>query len=292
MKSGEWSLDDLQLVRAIAANGNLAGAARDLGIDHSNAFRRLGTVEQRLGVKLFRRSRRGYQATEEGELAAQAAERVLAETDLLSRQLLGRDRHVHGRLRVTAPDTLVGHLAELCAEFTALHPMVHFDLVINNAFLTLQQRDADVAIRPAQLSPQGLSVRKLASVATAVYAPKPARRKEPAERWIGLGDALSHLAAAQWLRNHVDPARIALTVDTLPAALAACEAGLGRALLPCFYADRSRAVSRLGAPLPEVQTQLWFVTHPDLRSSARIRLFRDFVVQWIAHRDVAFSAGL
>jgi DNA-binding transcriptional LysR family regulator len=289
MKSAEWSLEDLQLIGAIAAHGSLAGAARALGIDHSNAFRRLGAIEARTGVKLFRRSRRGYEATEAGELAARTAERVLAETTQLSRELQGRDLHVQGLLRVTAPDTMAALMVELCAAFAAQHPSVRFELVINNAFLTLHKRDADVAIRPARRSPEGMSVRKLATVATAAYEMKSRRKPTAPPRWIGLGEALSHLDSAQWLRNHVTPEQIALTVDTLPAALAACEAGLGRALLPCFYGDTSTRVRRVGDPLPEVQTQLWFVTHPDLRTSARVRLFRDFAVPWARQRAAAFA---
>jgi len=288
MKSGDWSLDDLALVRAIAAHGSLAGAARELGVDHSNAFRRLGALEARTGVTLFRRSRRGYEATDAGELAAAAGERVLAETALLARELQGHDQRVQGLLRITAPDTLVRHVVELCNAFEAQHPSVRFELVINNAFLTLQKRDADVALRPARTSPTGLSVRKLAPIATAVYQAKGKRGTANKERWIGLGDALAHLDAAQWLHAHVDPSQIAIVVDTLPAALAACEAGMGRALLPCFHAEASSKLRRLGAPLAEVQSQLWFVTHPDLRRSTRVRLFRDFTQGWVQRHAADF----
>ena len=290
MKSGDWSLDDLALVRAVAAHGSLAGAARELGIDHSNAFRRLGALEARAGVTLFRRSRHGYQATEAGELAAATAERVLDETSRLERELQGHDRRVQGLLRVTAPDTLARHVVDLCTAFEARHPDVRFELVINNAFLTLQKRDADVALRPARTSPPGLSVRRLAPIATAIYEPR-ARRKSAGERWIGFGDALSHLDAAQWLRTHVDPSNIAMTVDALPAALAACEAGVGRALLPCFHAGASPRVCRVGDPLAEVQSQLWFATHPDLRGSTRVRLFRDFALEWARQRAGDFWPG-
>lgn len=34
---------------------------------------------------------------------------------------------------------------------------------------------------------------------------------------------------------------------------------------------------RLGAPVPALATDLWLLTHPDLRPAARIRAFMDFV---------------
>ena len=39
----DWN--DLRLVLAIARSGSLTGAAKDLGVNHSTAFRRLGALE-------------------------------------------------------------------------------------------------------------------------------------------------------------------------------------------------------------------------------------------------------
>ena len=63
----DW--DDLRLVLAVAREGSLSGAARTLGLTHSTVFRRLGGIEQRLGVRLFDRFRNGYTATPAGETA-------------------------------------------------------------------------------------------------------------------------------------------------------------------------------------------------------------------------------
>ena len=45
--------NDFEVVLAIAASGSLSGAARSLGVSHATVFRRLGDIEQRLGVTLF-----------------------------------------------------------------------------------------------------------------------------------------------------------------------------------------------------------------------------------------------
>jgi len=49
----DWN--DLKLVLAIVRAGGLIGAASAMGIDHSTAFRRLRTIETRLGQPLFER---------------------------------------------------------------------------------------------------------------------------------------------------------------------------------------------------------------------------------------------
>ena len=48
--------DDLRTVLAIARAGSLAGAARQLGVNHSTVFRRLGALETALGTRLCERA--------------------------------------------------------------------------------------------------------------------------------------------------------------------------------------------------------------------------------------------
>ncbi|MFQ6311570.1 LysR family transcriptional regulator [Lysobacter capsici] len=288
MRQARLSLEDFELLRAIGAHGSLSGAAKALALDHSSAFRRLAAIEARAGAALFRRSRSGYVATEAGAVAIAGAQRILDDADRLQRQLAGRDAQAQGRLRITIPDTLAAVAARMCAAFSRQHPSVRCDLIVANAFVNLQQPDADVALRASALMPDGLSVRRIASISTAVYVAsgaKVGKRSGLAEGdWIGFDDALSHLSSAHWLRAHVGDERIAMRVNSLPAALAACQAGIGRALLPCYYADAAGGVKRLSGPMAEVPTELWFAVHPDLRRSAKVKLLREFAMGWLPAR--------
>lgn len=285
MRQPRLSLDDLDLLRAIGAHGSLSGAAKALRLDHSSAFRRLAGIEARAGLPLFRRSRTGYTATEAGAVAIEGAQRILDDADELQRQLAGRDAPGATRLRITIPDTLAAVAARLCAAFSAEHPQVGCDLLVSNAFVNLQQPEADVALRACALMPQGLSVRRVGSIGTAVYAARGSARVRAEALgdgpWVGFDSHLSHLSSAHWLRANVDEARIAMRVNSLPAALAACQAGVGRALLPCYFADAATGVKRVSAPLAEVPTELWVAIHPDLRRSSRVRAFREFALRWL-----------
>jgi DNA-binding transcriptional LysR family regulator len=286
MQHESLSLKDFELVRAIGASGNLTCAAKLLALDHSSAFRRLASIEQRVGTALFRRSRRGYAPTDAGELVIAGAQRILADAERLHRELSGRDARAEGRLRITIPDTLAGLAAQLCAAFVAQYPSIRCDLVVANAFVDLERRDADVALRACAAMPDGLSSKRLAAIATAIYAPQhdphPGSHREGA--WIGFDDALAHLSSAQWLGAHVAEDRIVMRVNSLPAALAACQAGLGRTLLPCYFGDAAGGLRRVSEPLEEVRTTLWFATHPDLRRSAKVRLLREFAQRWLPER--------
>ena len=106
MAQAGFAVDDLRLLQAIGESGSLSAASRKLGIDHSNVFRRLGGMEQRLGVRLFDRARDGYAPTPAGETAIATAARVLAEIEVLERRLAGEDLRPSGIVRVATTDTL------------------------------------------------------------------------------------------------------------------------------------------------------------------------------------------
>lgn len=289
------SWEDMRLVLAIGAAGTLTGAARNLGIDHSTAFRRLGALEAKLGVRLFDRARDGYAPTPAGETIVAAAARMDAEITSLERVLAGQDLRPSGTVRVTTTDTLIEVLTPCFASFRQSFPEITLEVVVTNTFLTLTKRDADVAIRPSADAPGTLVGRRVADVATAFYGAAehmalPPDLSDPgAQLWVGPDESLAHLGFARWLGANVPPDRVAFRSNTLLGLLAGTRAGLGLAALPCFLADRDAKLRRIGPVIPEMTTGLWLLTHPDLRRVARIRAFLDFMAGEITRRRSLFD---
>jgi DNA-binding transcriptional LysR family regulator len=282
--------DELRLVLAIGRSGTLSGGARRLAIDHSTAFRRLGTLEARLGVRLFERARDGYVATPAGEAVIAAAARFDEAVGELERRLAGEDLRPSGTLRVTTTDTLLGLLAPLFAGFRAAHPDILLEVVIANEFFTLTRRDADVAIRPAAEAPDALVGRRMAEIASALYAApaylagRPDLSDPSAHDWLAPDETLGHLGSARWLRAKVPDVRIVCRSNSLLALAAAALAGMGIAPLPCFLADPDPGLARIHPPLPEMASVLWLLTHPDLRRVARVRALLDFMALRLAEQ--------
>jgi DNA-binding transcriptional LysR family regulator len=291
---GPLALEDLGLVAALGVAGSLAQAARRLGVDHSTAFRRLGGLEQRLGVRLFERARTGYAPTPAGEIAIATAQRVLDELGGLERRLAGEDLRPSGTVRVTTSDTLVDFLAPIFAAFRGVHPEIVLEIVVSSTFFTLTRRDADVAVRPATDPGDTLVGRRVGTVAYAIYglprwfADGGAEVAADAD-WVGLEESLAHLAAARWMQAHVAPERIVQRANALSAILAGVRAGLGLAPLPCFVGDPVPDLARTPGTLAELETPLWLLTHPDLRRVARIRAFLDFAAEAIAARRAVLA---
>jgi DNA-binding transcriptional LysR family regulator len=282
--------DELRLVLAIGRSGTLSGGARRLAIDHSTAFRRLGALEARLGVRLFERARDGYVATAAGEAVIAAAARFDETVGELERRLAGEDLRPSGTVRVTTTDTLLGLLAPLFAGFRAAHPDILLEVAVANEFFTLTRRDADVAIRPAAQAPDALVGRRMAEIASALYAAPAYLARHPdlsdpgAHDWLAPDETLGHLGSVRWLRAKVPEGRIVCRSNSLLALAAAARAGMGIAPLPCFLADPDPGLVRVQAPLPEMASALWLLTHPDLRRVARVRAFLDFTAARLAEQ--------
>ena len=276
----DWN--DLRVVLAVAREGSLSGAARYLRVTHSTVFRRLAVVEQTLGVRFFERSRDGYAATPAGEAAALLAARLADEIVELERRLSGQDMRPSGTVRITTSNTIwplvCGHLLE----FRTRHPGIVLEFTISNAMANLTRREADIAIRPVSEPPEHLVARRIAGIAHALYASLDyTMRKDAADLdgqdWIGLEDTETPTVIGRWLRQHVRPDNIVLTVDALPALHDAARAGLGLAVLPCYLGDPDEKLCRVTVMPPDLpQTALWLLTHDDLRRTARVRAAMDF----------------
>ena len=296
-EQGTFGLDDLRLVAALAAAGSLAGAARRLKLNHASAWRRLGALEGRLGVRLFERGRDGYAPTPAGEAAIATAERTLGELTELERRLAGQDVRPSGPVRLTTTETLLELVAPALAFLRASHPGIVVDLVTDNAFFSLTRRDADIALRPAATAPEGLVARRLGGVATAVYASPAYLARQAVDDpgaldWLAPDDGLSHLGSARWLAARVPTERIVLRASSLTALRAAARAGLGVAALPCLMADADPGLVRILPPVAEMATSLWLLTHPDLRRAGRIRAVMDGLARELTARRRLLEGAL
>jgi len=280
----DW--EDYRVVLGVSRAGSALKAAKSLGVTHSTILRRLDGLERRLGARLFERSRSGMAATTAGETLRRAAEHMEEIDFEATRQVLGRDLGLTGVIRVTTTDTLAARaVPELVAEFRQAHPGIGFELTTGAAMVNLTRREADIAIRATLHPPDAALGRRVGAIATALYA-APAiasgiKGSPPFESiaWILPDDSLVDLPATRWARDAIPDERVALRCDSVTSMIAATRAGIGVAALPCFLAEPDSEIRRVSEPLPALASELWVLTHRDLRRTARIRAFMDFAAR-------------
>ncbi|MFH5924982.1 LysR family transcriptional regulator [Roseomonas xinghualingensis] len=275
--------DDFRLINAVAETRNLPAAAARLGIDHSTVFRRLRQVEALLGTPLFERHRTGYTLTPAGEGVAALAARVDEDITAVTRRLAGQAPLPSGELRLATSDSLLSDLLmPMLMRFRRAHPAIRLDLVTGNPALNLSRRDADVAVRATDTPPDTLVGRRTARIAWALYGAEGEECSPEKADWVCLGDNLAGLKVVRFAREAVPAARLAGRFDTVLGLSHAVAAGMGVGHLPCFIGDAWPGLVRLSQPEPDHASDLWLLTHPDLRNTPRVRALLDSLAEQVA----------
>lgn len=235
----------------------------------------------------------GYVLTAVGEDMLGVAEQVEASIEGLERRILGQDHKLSGRIKVTLVDALATDiLMSDLAAFATRFPDIDLEIEVSYTPANLDFREADIAFRFASHPPDHLIGRRLLTCATAPYA-TPAYLKthdlqDPSSgRWIGFGGKNKF---PEWVRQSSFPL-IPTTGKflSLRVQLDACKAGMGLAMLPCFLAEPEAGLRRLAPATPNPRFELWLLTHRDLRTNARIRVFSEFMAAAVKNHRAAFE---
>ncbi len=274
--------------------GSVRGAAKNLGVSHSTVSRRLDALETALGVRLFDRVSKGYVPTASGEEIAAVASDMLDNVNELERRVVWRDARLTGTIRVTMPDLFACYLLMPdMVRFSHTYPDIDVDLVLTYENLSITYREADVAVRITENPPEHLVGRKVGRYTNAVYATADyLKRTNPEDRqWIGWGDRATYPA---WVRESAFPDIPSRgSYSNSMAQFAAVKAGLGIAMLPCFMCDPETTLVRVVRELAKPAFDVWVLTHPDLRDTARIRSFmRHTADAFDAKRDLLLGLRL
>jgi DNA-binding transcriptional LysR family regulator len=290
LQGPDW--DDVRVFLALWRARSLGRGATRLGVDISTASRRLATLEERLGARLFERTRDGLAPTRAAELIQPAAELMESAQARLVRDASAVETEPEGVVRVSAPASLAqDFVAPVLAKLRTRHPRLRLDLDASNRPVDLARREADLALRTARLEGADLVATKLvtlpwyAAASRALAASLEQLSRWDDAPWIGWSDDMASFHAARWIERHVRREQVWMRTSSFPAQLAAARAGVGVVLAP----DRSAA--RLGlvpvAIAPKLHAsaaewpidELWLVGPRVLRDVPRVAAVWRFLVE-------------
>jgi len=192
---------------------------------------------------------------------------------------------VGGVVRVAVPDALLMKvLMPHLSDFSRRYPEIQLELAISNNYSNLTRREADIAVRVTRSPPETAVGRRLCSMMTTVYASTGylAGQADGATEnytWLMPDEDLGQLPVTRWLERKHPKAAVRLRCNTLLGLHEATVQGLGVASLPCFLADPDTRLERVLPPPDELTSDLWLLTHPDLRRTARVKALMDFLAE-------------
>jgi len=273
----DWNA--VKIFLAIVETGTLADAARNLGINHSTVFRRLNSFEAEVGGRLFERLNQGYQLTAMGEELLVEANKIAASFDNMERHIVGKDIQPRGIVKITAPNNIAyRYLPRYITVFNQAYPEICIQILVSNQEFNMTNRQADIAVRATSTPPEHLVGRKIRSIEWGVYGSKDyverAGQPENIESLhqhslIGASGSMQHLPAFIWQEKNLLE-QIRVRCDDLVAMSSFVETGQGLGFLPD---DQQRpGIKKLFTFEPGKTSDLWLLTHPDLRHVERIKL--------------------
>lgn len=290
--SQQLSWDDLRIIKMLSETGSRSVAAAKLGINVSTVSRRVAQAEQALGVTLFDRRRSGYKLTAEGMELRALGERIELDVVSVARRVSRAVPGPSGTLRITTSDSLLLYfLTPIIADFKTRNATTTVEVMVGNDALDLARDEADIALRATRNPPESLIGRKLAAIAWAPYGCEAQFRSQiPAaaglydREWVSYTGQLSCLKANSYIDSRVASGNIAYRSDSVTAVSAAIAAGLGVGFLPCMLGDIMPGLVRVGSVAPELDDELWLLTHPDIKKSRRVQAFMSFCADAAARR--------
>jgi len=286
----DWN--DLKYFLALARHGSTLAAGRALKVDQSTVQRRLTELERRFGRQLVLRHPTGYRLTEFGQQMLAHAQRVEQAVLAFGQHLESSKREEVGLIRVTCPEPLVYRITQssLLDRFHTLHPGLRVEFVMSDKYLDLAKGEADVALRSGDTDDGELVGRKIGDSLWAVYASRKyierhgqPERVEDLERHalVGLDESMSGHRASQWLRRVVPNAKLVARNNSVLGLVYSVKSGVGLAPLPTALGDAEPDLVRVLGPITEL-ARIWrLLTTPELRRTARVSAFFDFMVEEI-----------
>ncbi|CCQ10459.1 Transcriptional regulator, LysR family [Pseudoalteromonas luteoviolacea B = ATCC 29581] len=131
---------DLRLLRifvAIVECGGLSAAETRLNIGRSTISSHLSDLEVRLGVKLCKRGRSGFELTESGRITYQASLELLQQCEAFATTVASAKQQLSGRATIAIIDTLVSDprcsVANAIAALKAKSTKIQFDINVCEA---------------------------------------------------------------------------------------------------------------------------------------------------------------
>lgn len=156
-------LNNLRIFVRVYELGNMSAAARDQRCSPAVASARIAELEKYLAVRLFNRSTRSLQPTENGRIFYAGATRILDEIRSAEAAVMESSQTPRGTIFLSAPLGLGRRLiAPLIPAFHALYPQVELRLRLSDRSIDVVAEGIDLAIHLGPLDDSSLRMRQIA----------------------------------------------------------------------------------------------------------------------------------
>ena len=279
-----------------AEEGSFSAAARALRSTQPTVGRQVAGLEEELGVTLFERVGTRLELTVSG---LELLEHVRAMGDAANRTSLvatGQSESVEGNVSITASEAIAAFLLPpILEKLRRNHPGITLELVISNEARDLHRREADIAIRNFEPEHPDLIAHKIRVTTAHFYAaPSYSERMGPLETSEDLArvEVLGFESGENMVEQMKHHLNLTLRNDQFPVVTnnhlvqwELCKQGAGVCLMRDEVAELDATVQKVFPELPSISVPIWVVCHRELRTSRRLRLVFDWIVEGLTNSE-------
>ena len=282
----------LAFTRTVEAK-SLSRAAAELGAPRATIGRRLARLEERLGVRLLRRTTRALALTDAGDAFYRHARIVLDAVEQAEASVRKSDTVVRGTLRVATPPLLDPSFNALVCDFARAYPEVQIHVDASSRQVDLLREGYDVALRAGSELEPGLVARTVARTsAVAVAAPSylathgtPKKTRDLRAHKCLVGFMRGGLPQTHWPKAGGGKISIegSFVTNDITLLMDAAVRGLGIAVLPTLLIGEPLERGALVRVLPELihaETRVAVVYQEKELLPPQVRAFIDVLVAW------------
>lgn len=295
-------LDAMRLFTRIVDLGSFTAAADDLSLPRATVTHTIKRLETRLGTQLLQRTTRRVQTTRDGEAYHRHCVRLLAELDAVETDFREATVQPRGRLRIDVPAQMARlWLIPALPAFFARYPLLELDIGTGDHFVDLLREGVDCVLRVGKLPDSNLVGRRVGTLTQSTVASTAYFRKQGVPQTVT--DLQNGHYAVNWAsptthrseplefmvgrkrRDVILPGHV--TVSSVEAYLACCEAGLGIGQFPLYRLTEGIANGTLrevltATPPPSLPVTVLYPAHRQM--PARLRVFVDWLVEQMSRQ--------
>lgn len=282
-----WALVNFE---AAARHLSFTKAATELSLTQSAVCRQIAGLEDFLGVRLFRRSKRGVTLTDAGQAYARQTAIQLDSIERETLQLMSR-HSCGGSLNLAVVPTFASRwLVPRLASFQVAHPNVTVNLTTRTRPFLFEETEFDAAIYSGTPNwPGAEAVCLMPEDVAPVCSPKliaPRKQVRPREvaRYPLLQQTTRPYAWRHWFEAvgvNCEGDMAGPRYELFSMLSEAAIAEMGFALIPCLLIEEELKTGRLVAPVRGTITtdRCYYFAYPERKAeSTVIRLFRGWLV--------------
>jgi DNA-binding transcriptional LysR family regulator len=265
-------INDYVLFAEVVSGESFAAASRRVRIPKSTISRRIGLLEERLGVRLIERSTRRFRVTEIGQAFYERCKVIMLDVEQADSIVSESLNEPKGLVRCSCPLGLYETLSPVFASFLLQYPQASLQLIAGDNPINLIEQRIDVAIRVrTALETDGSLIMRTLGHSERVLVASPSLANSIDQSTLDRLSELSTIATSdqqgevEWQFNH--PLLGAKVIRHTPklscidfaTVREAAIQGIGIALLPDHTCKQDLENGRLVRVFPEWKTTMGIV---------------------------------